>query len=502
MARAVAVRPAGERDRLLAPRDDALVRERVEADGSFACDEGPFAAYRREVRTLDDGQLEVAATFVVRPAFWGLLFVPGLRRALTRPPGRTPWWAPPGRLDRRGATVLGLLCTISVVSGYLGTVITQTTAFAAAEFGGTTGDQSRLLASVRASIVIVLVLTVLADRIGRRRLVTLSAGAGCVLTAFGAFAPNLLGLGVSQTVARGFSGTLGILVSIVSVEEMPSGSRAWAFSVLSMCQGLGVGMCLWFLPLADIGGDGSAWWRALYLLPLLYLPLVLRVRRSLPESRRFAAPHAEAPVAGHGRRFWLLAGTVFLLAVFATPASQLGNDFLKDVQGFSGLRITVFTLLTATPAAIGIVVGGRLADVRGRRVVGAFAVVAGTLLSVVAFASRGWPLWAFTLAQNITASAVVPALGVYRPELFPTSLRGRAAGAIEAFALGGAVSGLLLVGSLVDGGWSYGSAFALLAPAPLLVAALVLLAYPETAHRSLEDINPEDAPPSAPAPAA
>ena len=58
------------------------------------------------------------------------------------------------------------------------------------------------------------------------------------------------------------------------------------------------------------------------------------------------------------------------------------------------------------------------------------------------------------------------------------------------------MTGLLVVGGLVDSGWSYGSAFALIAPAPLLVCALVLLSYPETAHRSLEDLNPEDAGPS------
>ena len=102
------------------------------------------------------------------------------------------------------------------------------------------------------------------------------------------------------------------------------------------------------------------------------------VHRHLPESRRFElVTHASSPparLAGHGRRFWLLALTLFLLALFATPASQLGNDFLKEARGFSGARIAVFTLVTATPAGIGIIVGGRLADTRGRRVVGAFGV--------------------------------------------------------------------------------------------------------------------------------
>lgn len=492
MATVVQVRPAGDRPALLTPRDDVLVRERQEADGTFACDEGPFHRYRREVRDLDDGRVEVTVDFAVRPVFWGWLFVPGMKRRLPRPSTGTPWWAPPRRLDRRSAEVLGLLCSVSVVGGYLGTVITQTATFAADEFGASRTGQSNLLSAVRASLPIFLVLSALADRFGRRRVLTLSAAIGCLVTATGALSPNLVGLAVSQSVARGFATALILVIGVVSAEEMPTGSRAWAYSMLAMCQALGAGMCLWFLPLADIGGEGSASWRLLYVLPLLFLPVVVVVRRHLPESRRFEVAHVQAPIAGHGRRFWMLAATVALLAVFATPASQLGNDFLKEVRGFSGARITLFTICTATPGAIGIVVGGRLADVRGRRAVGAFGVGAGTILSVIAFSSSGWQLWAWTLGQNIVAAAVVPALGVYRSELFPTSLRGKAAGALDMFSVIGAVLGLQLVGRMVDAGSSYGTAFAIIAVAPLLVVGLVLVAYPETALRTLEELNPED----------
>lgn len=500
MSTAVALHPAGDRDRLHEPRDDALVREVEEAPGRFGLAEGPFGAYRRTVTDEDDGQVRVTVEFDIRPQFWGRLFVPGMKRELVASHHRwhqAPWWAPPGRLDRRAADVLGLLCTISIVGGYLGTVITQTATFAADEFGVGTGAQADLLSAVRLSVVITLALSVLADRIGRRRIVSLAAVAGIVATAVGALAPSMLGLGATQTVARGFAGALLLMIAIISAEEMPPGSRAWAVSVLAMCQALGAGMCLWALPLADIGGDGSSSWRALFVLPLLYLPLVVLVHRYLPESRRYeAVAHAAAPparLAGHGRRFWLLATTLFLLALFATPASQLGNDFLKEARGFSGTQIAVFTLVTATPAGIGIVLGGRLADVRGRRVVGAFGVAAGTVLSVIAFASVGWSLWMWTLLQNVVSAVVVPALGVYRPELFPTGARGRAAGALEAFALLGAVAGLQLVGRLVDDGWTYASAFALAAVAPLAVAVLVRTSFPETARLTLEDINPEDA---------
>jgi MFS family permease len=87
---------------------------------------------------------------------------------------------------------------------------------------------------------------------------------------------------------------------------------------------------------------------------------------------------------------------------------------------------------------------------------------------------------------------VIPALGVYRPELFPTGLRGRASGIIQAVTLAGSATGLVLVGTLVDRWDSYVRPIALVALGPLLLAVLVLTKFPETARRELEDLNPED----------
>ena len=42
-----------------------------------------------------------------------------------------------------------------------------------------------------------------------------------------------------------------------------------------------------------------------------------------------------------------------------------------------------------------------------------------------------------------------------------------------------------------------GRAIAILAVGPLIVAVLVLTRFPETAHRELEELNPEDAVPPA-----
>src|SRR5688500_18718383 len=200
----------------------------------------------------------------------------------------------------------------------------------------------------------------MADRRGRRPLLLVTGIGGCLASATGALAPSLVWLGVSQTVARGFAVALALLIGIVAAEEMPRGSRAYAVSVLALTGALGAGMCLWVLPVADLGDRA---WRIVYLVPLLGVLLLLGVRRHIPESRRFERPHAEVPMAGHGRRFWLLAGAAFLIAIFTTPASQFQNEFLRDERDYSALKISLFTVITNTPAVIGVVVGGRLADV-------------------------------------------------------------------------------------------------------------------------------------------
>jgi MFS family permease len=482
-------------ERLLRPRDDVVV-EAPAGDGSFTAVTGAFSRYRRTVAASPrpDGRFDATVTVDFRVAVpgWGVVFVPLLRRALTRPPGaRPPWWAPPDRLDERAGTVLGWLLTASLVAGYLGTLLTQTMTFAADEFGAGEAAQGTTLAVVA-----------LADRRGRRRVLVGSAAGAVVLAACGALAPSLAVLGATQVAARGCSIALAILISIVAAEEMPAGSRAYAISVLAMAAALGAGVCLWALPLADTGEQG---WRALYVLPLLSLPLVRKIATGLPESRRFAAPHAAAPVSGHGRRFWLLGAAAFLLSLFGTPASGFLNEFLREDRGYTAAGITAFSILTNTPGGIGIVVGGKLADLRGRRLVGAVATFVGTGATALMFLGSGWAMWAWSILGAVVGAAAVPALGVYGPELFPTSLRGRANGVIAGLGVAGGVLGLVLAGALADPLGGIGHAIAVLAVAPVVLAVLVLTAFPETAHRELEELNPEDrlpdGPPAPPSPA-
>ena len=482
---------------LLRPRRD-LVLEREVGPGRFEAEEGPMRSYLRTVAVegAADGRSHVTSTVefsLALPYFWWL-FVPPFKRALARPARATPpWWAPPARLDARAASVLGTLGVLSVVIGYLNTLFTQTIAFAGDEFGAGNSAQGVAGAVVRVGGVLAVVVAWRADRVGRRTVLLWSATAGCALSVTGALAPSLPWLTASQMLSRGLATALLVVVAIVAAEEMPAGSRAYGVSLLAMAGGLGAGICMLSLRLADVGTRG---WRLLYVVSLAALPLLPSIRRHLPESRRFTARHGEANIGGHATRLWLLGLTGLLTNLFIAPQSQFGRRFLRDELGYSGGDIGIFAVATGTPAGIGIVVGGRLADVRGRRLVGALALLAGTLCTLRMFFSTGWTVWLWATLGNVVADASIPALGVYGPELFPTSLRGRANGIVALTTLSGSAVGLVAAGVLADHFGRIGPAMAVLIGGPALVAVLVLTLYPETAGRELEELNPEDrAPP-------
>jgi MFS family permease len=527
-------------ERLFAPRDD-VVGERLDpgpADrgasaGSgepesgngpvrrrrFAMADGPFVAYSRVVEVVaspdgrgpgragtgdggdsgesgdsgDEGDVTVRQSFDFRlpGGTWRFLLNPAARSALRRPPasGRMPWWYPPERPDARAAAALGLLATLTLAVGYMGTLLTQTMTFAADEFEVGTGAQGNAFAAVRIGGLLAIALGALADRRGRRRVLTLALLTSIGATAAGALAPSLAVLTATQTVNRGAWAASGVLIAIIAAEEMPAGARAYALSLLALTGALGAGAALWLLPIADLGTRS---WRLLYLVPLLFLPVLARIRSRIPEGRRYEQPHRNVRLTGHYGRLLLLGSTAFLLNVFGAPQSQFRNEFLRDERGMTAAAVAVFALVTGTPATLGVVVGGRLADIRGRRIVAATAVVVGTVLTALSFGIRGPGMWLSAIIGGIFTAALVPTITVYSPELFPTSLRGRASGIISTVAMAGSVVGLSAAGHLRDALGSFGLTLGILALAPLATVVLILGWFPETARRELEDLNPED----------
>ena len=382
----------------------------------------------------------------------------------------------------------------------MNTLFTQTVHQATKEFGIGTDGQGVAATVVRFGIVFAFPVWYLADRIGRRRSMVFAAFAAPLLASLGALAPNFTLLTVTQTFARPMAISLDLLVAVVATEEVPRNSRAYALSILAMAAGLGAGLCVMTLPLADLGPRG---WRLVYVAPLLMLAVAWDLRRRLPETRRFELHRGEPAPRVRGRRFWILVAAAAIGNLFVAPASVFQNRYLENVRGFDNTLISAFTLGTQTPGGLGLLIGGKLADLRGRRHLAVGCLLGATALTVCSYAVGGGTLWMVSIAGAVLGGLSYPALAVYRTELFPTGNRGLAGGLVTAAALAGGGVGLLIAGEWLRHA-SYALVMGVLSLGAVVVAVLVLRTYPETAHRELEDLNPGDrraaGPDAAPAP--
>jgi MFS family permease len=163
---------------------------------------------------------------------------------------------------------------------------------------------------------------------------------------------------------------------------------------------------------------------------------------------------------------------------------------LRQERHYSALGISLLQQAAGTIGILGVLFGGRLADTHGRRPVAVFCVAGATVGTLWSYLAHGSSLWFATTTSQFFLYATAPVLGVYGAELFATTSRARSAGLVAAASSVGGVSGLLAVGALAGHFGTLGPALAVLAVGPVLLVLLLLVAYPETAGISLEDLAP------------
>ena len=405
--------------------------------------------------------------------------------AVSRKP-RTP------ALTARQRTILWLLALACVPATYANTLFTQTVAYAAQDFAISEQGQGIGAAIIRWGVLISLPLAALADRIGRRRLIIFCSFGAPIITALGGLAPSFEILVATQTLGRPLALVLTILIGIVATEEMSSESRAWAISVLAIAAGFGAGFALAALPLADLGPDS---WRYIYAISLAWVVIAIILLRKLPETTRFTERHeAKLDSATHIDKTRL--ATQSLVAIFGNifiaASSVFQVRYLRDVRDYSAVMITAFTLVTGTPASIGLLIGGRVADARGRRVLSAITFPLGAILLTAAFATNGQAMWLASVSGGICLGLAYPAMAVYRGEMFPTLNRSFASSVIMTASLIGGSVGLVGAGYFLSRDFSYSTVMSWLSLGPIIAGILVYATFPESAHLELEELNPQD----------
>ncbi len=413
---------------------------------------------------------------------------------------------PPEPIGRLGTTLLLCLGVVAATAGFQGSLPTVVMTYAADQFGASDAEQNTALAFIRLDIFFTLLLVRTADRVGRRRMLLVCATTGPLLTAVCALSTSLPQFTVMQIVSRSFVTATALLITVMVVEEMPAGSRAWAAGIMVGCAAIGSGVVQGGSAIADrsIGA-----WRLPFLVPLLSLPALLVIRRHLRETGRFQqkvdATAADdqlrlptiAAFAKHRRRLLTIALLVGLIAFQSNPSRQLRNDFLRNERGFSGNDLSLFGVLTNAPGVFGVMFGSLIGDRRSRRVVISVGLLCIAVADFGVYRSHGSAIWAWSIFGALFGAAALPALAILTAELVPTAIRSTANGfttfASRVFGFVGLLGAAFLADHLADGNeGTVVSAFSL----SLVFAVVVLwLTTPETSHRALEELNPEDANP-------
>ena len=346
-------------------------------------------------------------------------------------------------------------------------------------------------------------LAVVADRIGRRRVLLLTIVAYTLLTGATAFAPDARSFVALQFLARTFAVAEVLLAYVVVSEELDPDVRGWGIGALGALSACGHGLALLAFSTVDIIPMG---WRALYLLGLPPLVVIAWLRRSLPETARFerqqGAQAERATLAGAIRpviqlvrmypgRFVAIGFVIFLLNFAENSAGFFGPKYFQEEHGWTPGQFAMMGFFGGFLGIFGSTIAGRWSDRHGRRIVAIIFLAAHPLFVIGYYNAAGVflaPLWIFSVFSGIGSGVV---LGTFGNEIFPTSYRSTSSGARMVLGTLGGVLGLLVESALYGQLGSHWTAITWLAVLALLAPLIVAAFFPETSGRTLEEISPE-----------
>lgn len=412
---------------------------------------------------------------------------------------------PPYPLDPMQGRILLLVGLAMTVNGYDQGVYGLALPQIAADLNWPENELGATLGLARLGVIPAILIAVLADNIGRQRLLMVTIVFSALFTFLSAFAQSPMQFVAAQFCLKFFAYGEEAIAIVMVAEVIDTRLRGWAIGALAAMAALGNGFSAALYSMVDILPYG---WRSLYVIGAVPLLALAYLRRNLPESDRFANHHAGRVQVGNvmsravmpmvtmvrtypGRVAALMAAVMpFGFAV--TAAVIFNSKQLQEVHGFAPGDVSIIYLTGGVIAVTGNMIAGRLSDRFGRK-----RMLAGTIL----LCCTGLALVYGTVPGNIIVLAWIAAIfGLFATEavfnalgaeLFPTSFRSTSS-TLRAIAYTAAGSlGMWGESKLYDLFGNHGEAMlALLATAPL-AALVVLFLLPEPAGQELEVVAPE-----------
>ena len=353
-----------------------------------------------------------------------------------------------------------------------------------------------LLACINFGTVVAYLLIRVADRIGRKRVLSITIVGYTLASLASAASPNVVVFGLLQCLARVFLIGEWTIAMVMAAEEYPAARRGTVIGILQACSSLGGIACAGLVPLMLKSPIG---WRLVFVIGSVPLAIMAYARRGLRETRRFEEATAQGNTIPQGSLFAVLhtrhlkrilqmAVIWFLSYVCTQNAITFWKEFAVGERQFTDAEVGGAITVAAIASMPLVFLAGRLLDAIGRR--RGSIIIYGALSLGVFTAYTLHSRAALTAALAIAVfgtSAFLPVLNAFTTELFPTEYRA------DAFAWSNNLLGRIgyvlsppLVGYFAARhGW--GPTVGATAVFPLLALGLILALLPETGGRELEE---------------
>jgi MFS family permease len=410
-------------------------------------------------------------------------------------------WAP--ALSRHERRLLWLLAAASFFNQYDSGLFALLLVQIQSDLAIPEGSLGFLGSIVRMGPVPAFLVLFVADRMGRRIVLLWTIVGYTALTAATAFAPSYEVFTALQLLSRMFMAAEYLLAIVVIVEEFDPGNRGFGIGALGVLAVLGRGVSVVLFGLVEEIPFG---WRGLYLVGVAPLLAIAWFRRGLPETERFARLQRERPptaslldwlapirsvVRRYPARLAAVAGVGFLWSFSNGPADFFLPKFVQQVHGWSPAEYSRAAILAGGLGLTGFLVAGWVSDRIGRRPVALLFTIAEPLGAIVLFTVVPTLLIPILILWMFSSVANDVTLGTFRSEVFPTSARSTATGALALVGTVGSVLGLACEGSLFALFGGHWVPVRVIAVTGIAMPFIIYFGFPETSGRPLEEIAPE-----------